>query len=162
MTDPANSLQSFQEELLLGTVRPTPTRLDPDLFLYRDSPLGEGSRMTYVRLEGSTVTALVMFVPEEYIDGVPCAGIGYAVPQGYRGQGRAKEIIRAGIADMQYGLGLQGIPAFYVEAIVGADNSASRRVAEQLISTSPEAMTDGLSGLPAFRYIRLIEKTGNG
>jgi hypothetical protein len=63
---------------------------------------------------------------------------------------------------MQYGLGLQGIPAFYVEAIVGADNSASRRVAEQLISTTPEAMTDGLSGLPAFRYIRLIEKAGSG
>jgi RimJ/RimL family protein N-acetyltransferase len=162
MTDPANSLQSFQEELLLGTVRPTPTRLDPDLFLYRDSPLGERSRMTYVRLEGSTVTALVMFVPEEYINGIPCAGIGYAVPQGYRGQGRAKEIIRAGIADMQYGLSLQGIPTFYVEAIVGADNSASRRVAEQLISTTPDSMTDDLSGLPAFRYIRMIEKAGSG
>jgi hypothetical protein len=102
MTDPANSLQSFQEELLLGTVRPTPTRLDPDLFLYRDSPLGEGSRMTYVRLEGSTVTALVVFVPEEYIDGVPCAGIGYAVPQGYRGQGRAKSDCNRGFRSTLY------------------------------------------------------------
>jgi hypothetical protein len=161
MIDPSNSLQSFQQELLRGTVGPTRTRLDRDLFVYRDDPLGEGPRMTYVRLDGTTVTALVMFVPEQYIDGVPCTGIGYAVPEAYRGQGRAKEIIKAGLADMQYGLGLQGISAFYAEAIIGADNMASRRVAEQLISDTPEAITDGLSGLPAFRYIRLIEKTAN-
>jgi hypothetical protein len=160
MTDPSNALQSFQEELLLGTILLRRTKLDPNLWVYRDNVAG-ASRISYARLEGNTVTALVMFTPEKPIKGIPCAGIGYATPEAYRNQGRAKEIIMAAIADMQYGLGLQGLSAFYVEAIIGADSMASRRVAEQLISDAPEAMTDGLSGLPAFRYIRLIEKTGD-
>lgn len=47
---------------------------------------------------------------------------------------------------------------FYVEAIVGADNKPSQRVAEQVISNTPVAVTDKLSGLPAFQYIRKIEQ----
>ena len=44
-----------------------------------------------------------------------------------------------------------------MEAIVGADNKASQRVAEQFISETPVAMTDQISGLPAFQYVRRIE-----
>jgi hypothetical protein len=47
---------------------------------------------------------------------------------------------------------------FYVEAIVGADNKSSQRVAEQVISDMPVAMTDQISGLPAFQYVRKIEQ----
>jgi hypothetical protein len=39
---------------------------------------------------------------------------------------------------------------------VDADNVASRRIAEQVISTTPEAFTEGNSGLPAFKYVRKI------
>jgi hypothetical protein len=157
MTDPANSLRSFQEELQLGTILLSRTKLDQDLFIYRDT-VGKAPRMTYARLEGKTVTALAMFTPETPISGTPCVGIGYAVPETHRNQGRAKDIIKAAIADMQYGLERQGHSVFYVEAIVGADNLASRRVAEQIISENPEAMVDGISGLPAFRYILRVEK----
>jgi hypothetical protein len=62
---------------------------------------------------------------------------------------------------MQYGLRRQGHASFYVEAIVGADNAASRRVAEQIISDTPEPMVDGISGLPAFRYLRKIDDSTN-
>jgi hypothetical protein len=156
MTDPLNALQSFQEELLRGTIPLSPTKLDPALFVYRDNVDG-APRMTYARLEGKTVTVLVIFTSAEPFKGMPCVGIGYAVPEKYRKQGRAKEAIGAAIADMQYGLGRQGHSVFYVEAIVGADNIPSRRVAEQLISNTPVAIKDGLSGLPALQYLRKVE-----
>jgi hypothetical protein len=46
---------------------------------------------------------------------------------------------------------------FYVEAIVGADNKLSQRVAKQGNLDAPVAVTDQVSGLPAFRYVRKIE-----
>jgi hypothetical protein len=57
---------------------------------------------------------------------------------------------------MRHGFKRAGIPAFHVEAIVGANNTASLRVAEQTISTSPTAITDQFSGVPAFQYVRKI------
>ena len=48
-------------------------------------------------------------------------------------------------------------PEFYVEAIVGADNKPSQRVAEQVISATLVAVTDKVSGLPAYQYLRKIE-----
>lgn len=159
MTDPSNSLQSFQQLLLLHGRRKMQLRrgvLDQNLFLHVDSPLGD-RRLTYVRLKGKIVTALVMFALSEPIKGATCFGIGYAVPEAYRNQGRAKEVISASISELQHGLG-QKLPRFYVEAIVGADNKSSQRVAEQVISNTPIAVTDKLSGLPAFQYVRKIEQ----
>ena len=52
-------------------------------------------------------------------------------------------------------------PVFYVEAIVGADNKASQRVAERTLSNKPVAVTDHISGLPAFRYLQKIEPEVN-
>jgi len=104
------------------------------------------------------VTALVIFALCNPVDGVPCFAIGYAVPEAYRNQGRAKEAIRAAIAEMQTGVGRHRRWMFYVEAIVGADNPSSRRVAEQVISDTPVAVTDQISGITAFRYVRRIEQ----
>jgi hypothetical protein len=58
---------------------------------------------------------------------------------------------------MQHGLGRIGQSVFYAEAIVGADNKPSQPVAEQVISDTPVAVTDQVSGLPAFQYVRKIE-----
>jgi hypothetical protein len=48
-------------------------------------------------------------------------------------------------------------PEFYVVAIVGADNKPSQPVAEQVISDTPIPVTDQVSGLPGFRYVRKVE-----
>jgi RimJ/RimL family protein N-acetyltransferase len=152
MTDPSNALHSLQQELLRTGMQLRRGELDKDLYVYADAPDGQG-RFTYVRLEGRTVTALVIFGVCEPIDGIPCCAIGYAVPEAYRSQGRAKEIVRAAIAEMQH---IHRHP-FYAEAIVRADNKPSQRVAEQVISDAPVAMTDDISGLPAFRYVRRFE-----
>jgi RimJ/RimL family protein N-acetyltransferase len=157
MTDPSNALRSFQQALLRGETQLKRGFLDRDLYVQFDEPEG-GSRFTYVRMQGRTVTAFVEFVLCDPIEGVPCFGIGYAVPEAYRSQGRAKEAIGAAISEMQNGLGRIGIPAFYVEAMIGADNKASQRVAEQVISDTPVAVKDQISGLPAFRYVRRIER----
>jgi RimJ/RimL family protein N-acetyltransferase len=156
MTDPLNALQSFQQALLRGEIELQRGVLDTDLYVYVDKPNGQ-PRFTYVRLNGNTVSAFVEFAWCEPIEGTPCLAIGYAVAEKYRKQGRAKEAIIAALSEMQHGLRRNRVSVFYVEAIVGADNKSSRRVAEQVISDAPVATTDRVSGLPAFRYFRRIE-----
>ena len=161
MTVPTNALQSFQQTLLHGGIQLQPGVLDRDIYVYFDRPKG-GSRFTYVRLEDTTVTAFVEFASCEAIEGTPCFAIGYAVPEAHRNQGRAKNAIRAAISELQNGLGRIGLSVFYVEAIVGADNKPSQRVAEQVISEMPVRVTDQVSGLPAFRYVRKVEPRTSG
>jgi hypothetical protein len=108
-------------------------------------------------LEDTTVTVFVEFASCEAIEGTFCFAIGYAVPEAHRNQGRAKDAIRAAISELQNGLGRIGLSVFYVEAIVGADNKPSQRVAEQVVSDTPVPVTDQVSGLPAFRYVRKVE-----
>lgn len=156
MTDPSDALKSFQQVLLQGTMQLQRGDIDPELFVHLDHPNGT-PRFTYVRLEGHTVTTLVIFVAGDLIEGVPCFNIGYAVPKAYRKQGRAKEAISAAISEMKHGFGRAKVPAFYVEAIVGTDNKASQAVAAQAISSEPTAVTDQFSGLPALHYLRKVE-----
>ncbi len=155
MTDPTDALTSFQEVLLVGRIDLQRCVIDTELYVHVDRPNGM-PRLSYVRLEGKTVTTFVNFVSCDPIDGTPCFQIGYAVPERYRGQGRAKDTVSAAIAEMQAGLGRNGISNFYVEAIVGVDNLASRRVAEQAISPTASAITDEVSGQPALQFLREI------
>ena|SRR5689334_348159 len=156
MTDPTNALQSFQQALLHGGIQLQPGVLDRDIYVYFDRPNG-ASRFTFIRLEDTTVTAFVEFASCEAIEGTPCFAIGYAVPEAHRNQGLARNAIRAAISELQNGLGVIGLSVFYVEAIVGVDNKASQRVAEKVISDTPVLVTDQVSGLPAFRYVRKVE-----
>ena len=150
MTDPTDSLKSFQEHFSLGVIDVQPGALDRDLFVYQDQPNGT-LRLTYVRLNGQTVTALVLFVLTDPIDGVPCFQLGYAVPEVYRSQGVAKAAVSAAIAELKHGLGRNGAKPFFIEAIVGADNLASQRVASETLSVETEEITDVVSGLPGLR-----------
>jgi Acetyltransferase (GNAT) family len=154
MTDPTNALQSFQRLLLTGTIQLEPGRLDKNLYSYVDEVDGT-TRFTLVRLEGKTVTAFVVFAQDGAIEGKPCFAIGYAVPEAYRNQGRAREIVKAALAEMQ-----GAFKRLYPEFCRGgrwADNRPSPRVAEQVISDTAVAITDQISGLPAFRYVRKVE-----
>jgi RimJ/RimL family protein N-acetyltransferase len=151
MTDPMNALLSFQQEFLVLKPKLKPARTDRNLHLYVDTPNGE-IRVTFVRLEGKTVTALVSFAEGEPIDGIHCYNIGYAIAEAYRNQGRAKEIVAAAIKELK-----ENGEAFYVNAIVAADNVASQRVAAQVVSETSVSITEPISNLPAFRYVRRFE-----
>ena len=157
MTDPSAGMKSFQKELRRGRIAIQVARTDPNLFIHLDAPNGPPEiRFTYVRLKGRTVTAMVIFAAQPPEKGRPYFAVGYAVPKRFQKQGRAKEILIAAITDMQTGLARNGVSEFYIEAIVGADNLPSRKIAEQIISNEPEATSEGLSGLPAFKYVRRI------
>lgn len=155
MTDPTDSLKSFQEHFSLGVIDVQRGALDQDLFVHQDQPNGT-LRLTYVRLKGQTVSALAVFVLTEPINGAPCFQIGYAVPEVYRSQGNAKATVSAAIAELKHGLGRNGAKPFYIEAIVGTDNLASQKVAGETLTAATEAITDEVSGLPALRYLMKI------
>jgi hypothetical protein len=157
MTDPFAALESFQEVLANDVMLLQQGIIDPELFVHQDQPNGS-TRFTYVRLDRRTVTALVMFVLVAPLEGSPCFQIGYAVPERCRAQGRAKDIVAAAIAELKRGLTENGVPAFYIEAVVGTDNEPSMRVAAATISTSPVQITDDVSGLSALHYVRKIDK----
>lgn len=58
---------------------------------------------------------------------------------------------------MRNGFGRSCAKRFYVEAVVGVNNTASNKLAKRLLSDTLEAITDELSGEPALRYVKLIE-----
>lgn len=153
MTDPSDALRSFQKQL--KQLQLHQCDLDKELFVHLDHPDGN-PRFTYVRLEDQTVTTLVNFIPVDPIEGTPCFQIGYAVPEAYRKQGRAKNAVISAIAEMRNGLARNGLKTFYVEAIVGKENEASRRVAEATFLSVPSDITDHVSGLAALQYVRKI------
>lgn len=158
MTDPSDALSSFQQALVNGEIQLQRGKIDPDLFVYLDHPNGQ-PRFTYVRLEQKTVTALVLLVISDPIENVPCFQVGYAVPDSYRNQGRAKSAVDSAIAELKHGFSRNNISTFFVEAIVGIDNEASKHVAAATISNLPVEVTDQFSGLPALHYVRKIDKS---
>lgn len=154
MTDPTDALVSFQEALSSGRLRLERGRVDPTVYLHVDQAQGK-PRFTYVHLDGKTVTAFVNFVINGTFEGHPNFAAGYAVPEPYRIQGRAKAILAAGIAEMQNGF--RGHPPFYVEAVVSEKNVASLKVAEAVLGGEVERFKDSHSGEPAVRFARKFE-----
>lgn len=67
--------------------------------------------------------------------------------------------MKAAIAELSNRLAHNGIRAFHIEAIVGADNVASRQVAAATISPVATPAIDQYSGVPVFQYVRKIEAT---
>ncbi len=162
MTDPTDALVSFQAALLQGVIPVQPGAVDPNLYVHRDTPADGVLRLSYVKLDGKTVTAFVVYVWGEPVDGVPCLQIGYAVPPEFRNQGLAKAAIRSSLEELKVGLGRNGVEKFYVEAVVGADNDVSNSVAYQVLSETRNTITDEFSGCPAFQYLKLVECKNSG
>jgi len=159
MTDPFEGLVSFQQALLNGEIRLQRGEIHLDVFLHVDYPRGDDvPRFTYVRLDGQEVTAFANMVPAGLVHDLPCFQVGVAVPEVYRGRGYAKGIVAAAIAELRNGLLRNNIRSFYVEAVVSVDNDPSKRVASSTISSTSTEITDEVSGLPALRYLRKIDK----
>jgi hypothetical protein len=156
MTDPMVALVSFQQALLDGEIKLRAGELDPHIFVHADKPTADVSRITYVRLDGRTVKAFVNVISAGRVDGLPCFQLGVAVAEQYRNKGYAKSTLASAIAELKHGLARNKIPSFYIEGIVSVDNEASKRASAATISSSPTAVTDKDSGLPALQYLRKI------
>ncbi|MER8562063.1 hypothetical protein [Mesorhizobium sp. M0578] len=106
------------------------------------------------------MTAIAILAVFEPIEGLPCFQLGYAVPEQYRNQGRAKAVVKAALAELQHGIANANIHTFYVEAVVGADNPVSQAVAAATISDQPEAGSDRFAEVPVLQYVRKFETAG--
>jgi hypothetical protein len=153
LTDPSDALTSFQQALLNGEVQLQRGELDTDIFVHLDRPAGS-PRFTYARVDRKTVTAPVILVCVDPIDGVPCFQIGYAVPPTHRNKGRAKDAPRS----PSFGMGCQGTrcPRSTSKRSSAATNEASQRIAAATLSDAPTEVTDSVSGLPALHYVRKL------
>jgi RimJ/RimL family protein N-acetyltransferase len=147
---------TFEPALRRGEINLQPGEVDSNVHVLQDLPNGE-PRLTYVRLERRKVTAMAIIIMAEPYEGERCFQIGYAVPEKLRGQGRAKDIATAAIAELSNGLSRNGVQSFYIEAVVGQGNAPSRRVAEAVVGGKAREIVDEISGEAALQYMRKIE-----
>lgn len=159
MTDPSAALSVFQAQLDSGHLPLQQCILASDLFVLVDEPNGM-LRFTYLRVQDGVTIAIIMLVLVDPIDETPCFQMGYAVQETYRGQGLAKKTIETAITELKNGLtrAQPELSAFYIEAIVSADNEASQHVAASTISADPVSIIDAPSGKPALQYLRKITR----
>jgi GNAT superfamily N-acetyltransferase len=156
MTDPTPAMVSMEQALRAGGMRLEPSHLDTNLGTFLDLANGK-RRFSCAYRHGDTITAFATLIIVDQIDGLPVFHAGFAVPPPYRGQGRAKAVLKAAIAELAAGLGRASKSAFYIEAVVGVGNAASNAVCRSVLTEKPEEITDSVSGQPALHYIRRVE-----
>lgn len=155
LPDLTSALASFQQALDAGHIRLQPGALDPALHVYMDRPNGE-VRLTYVRLDGRTVTAMIQFMPTDEVEGEPCFSVGWAVPAKFQGRGRSGEAFLAALKELRHGMS-RHMTAFWIEGVVGADNIASQRMAEKVISAPTKTGIDKFADVPIVQYLRRVD-----
>ena len=151
-----DGFETFEPALRKGLISVEPCLTDPALFLHEDEQDGH-PRRTYVRFEGTKVTAMAMICPAPNYEGHRCFQVAYAVPEHLRRQGRAKEVLRATLKDFQAYVEDSGGRVYYIEAMIGAENLASQRVAEAVIVGRPIQTVEKHSGKPAVQYLMRVE-----
>lgn len=154
MADPYEGMVSFQKALQRGILDIGPVRNYQDLYSHIDEPSPGTIRLTYVRLteDRKSVLAFVACVMNGQIGAFPCVAVGYAVPEHMRNQGFAKQILRDVVRDQIFQAGQMGNSSLFIEAAVDVDNLESQRVAEAVLKSPRESITDAASGRPAYRY----------
>ena len=150
-----NALLSFQEELSRG-MPVQECELSQDYKLVFDQPNGR-ERFSYAKIQNGVVQALSQFALTDPIVGVVNFNLGYAVSEKYRGLGLGVESVLKGLAELKNGFGRAGIKEFYIEAVVGLDNTPSIKVAEDIFGYNCNQITDHYSGELAWHYTKLIK-----
>lgn len=158
LPDLMSALQSFQRALKAADIQLKPGELDPELYLHIDQPHGD-IRLTYVRLQRDRVTAMVQFLPAEPYEGERCFSVGWAVPEKFRGRGRSGEAFLAALREMRNAFSRHPeFKGFWIEGVVGAENLASQKVAEKVISAPVKTGIDKNAGVPIVQYFRWIDR----
>jgi RimJ/RimL family protein N-acetyltransferase len=158
VVDPTEALVSFQKELRREAIVLQRCELDRELFVHLDYPHGseKAPRFTYARIKHNKVVALVMLFPVEPLEGTMCFQIGVAVPEKYRGHGRAKDAMSAALREFRHGWAKCNAPDYYLEALVDCENVASQHVAAATISATPKMITDKGTGRKGLQYIQKV------
>lgn len=154
IADPHDALPSFEMAVKQGLIFPKKCSLHPELVVLMDDANGD-TRITYALIVRGKVKATVAYLLAEPLRGERCFQVGYAVAKPFRGKGIASDVLRKSIDEMRHGFKAH-MKQFYIEAVVGIDNLASRRVAEKILTAEFDEIADKASGLPAVQYVRLI------
>jgi len=155
MTDPSDALKSFQQALAQGIIAPRKAELHDDLLFLVDDANGK-KRLTYALKRDGVVVALATFISADPIDGFHCFHVGYAVDEAYRSHGFGKDVTKKAFDELTNGFQRAGIPHLYVEAIIGISNEHSKKLATSVLSNSPNACTDAVSGQAALQYVKQL------
>ena len=157
-SDSSAALESFQRDL--DRLSLTPSATDPGLFYHLDEPLG-AVRLAFARLQGRTVTALAAFFASDPVDGVMVFHGFFAVPEAYRNQGRAKDILKSALRQMAQGIAQTSVGAIRVVLVVDAEHTVAQRVAAAVISADPKTVKDEATGRPALLYAATLAQTAH-
>ncbi len=156
MTDPMNSLVGLQDALKKRLLQMERGRAHPDIGVHMDQPKAGTTRLTYAKISPTgSVKAIAVFVTIEPYEGLPCFQIGYAVAPAFQRQGNGAEIVKKSIEEMINGFKAV-MPSFYIEAIVGAQNEASLKIAGKYIAKEAREIEDEFSREPAKQFFRRI------
>jgi len=150
-----NALNGLQAAFDAGKVQLQPGRLHPEIQVLLDHPNGI-PRFTYAQVQNGKVQAIALMVKVDAVHGIPCFQIGYAVAENQRRQGLGKQILQKAISELIYGMGHTPLKEFYLEVIVSTENTASNKIAQQLISQAPKLCNDEFTNKPVYQYLRKI------
>ena len=159
MVDMNAAMESFQGALDQGLISPLRGELDDDLHVLQDVA-GGLLRITYVYMTNDRVTAFASIAQCDPLEGKPCFQIGYAVDEEHRGQGLAKKITAASMAEFSNGLTRNGANNFVIEAAVDTENEASLAVARAVIAESWTDAKDHNTGQPIRLFHRIYGDAG--
>ncbi len=154
LTDPMEGLESFQPAFRAKQLHVVKGDLDASIWVHFDEPADGVHRYSYAKTRGDKVIGLVMVVQVEAIDGLPCFGVGYAVPEDERRKGIAKALLASSIAEFRNGVARNGLKDLWFEAVIGVENVASQRVAEAVLDVVPSTGEDNISGEPVLVFAR--------
>lgn len=155
MTDPHEGLVSFQQALDNRELQLHRCDTDKALYVHMDQPSPELTRYTYTRLLPDGVsTGISILVMVEPYEGLPCFQVGYAVPEKFRGEGVATDVLSASIKELRAGLSRNGVKVpLFIEALIDTTNAASIRVAEKVLGPHLKETADEVTGTPAFQFM---------
>lgn len=158
MTDPHEGLISFQQALDENSLQLHQCDTDGNLYVHVDNPAPNVMRYTYTRLQDKVSTGISIFVMVEPYQDLPCFQVGYAVPEGLRGQGMATDILKASIRELRAGLtrARVNVPIF-IEALIDKENKDSLRVAEKVLGSYVKETFDEKTGTPAYQFVLKVE-----
>jgi hypothetical protein len=84
VTDVSFSLKSFQQAVRANAVDLHPSATDRNLLFHVDRPGAGATRLTFARMKGKTVTAMVMFTQVQHYEGNLAIRLAMQFPSGIR------------------------------------------------------------------------------
>ena len=150
------TLLGFDEALRAKRIATARMRGNENIHIHQDMPAPQTPRLTYARLKGAHVTAVVVITIGDPVDGVRCFHIGYAVREDQRGKGVAKELVAAALNDFAQNMLKSDLDELWFEASVDQNNSASVAVAKAVLDVEPEGKIDDADGTPIWHYLKHV------